>query len=89
MRTASRRLPLPCIAVLILAGSATDLLARRIALKMADTWGQQVVLDNRPGGGGTLASGIVAKATPDGHTLRSEMERFGRVIKAAGLTIAQ
>ena len=51
------------------AGSATDLLARRIALKMTDTWGQQVVVDNRPGGGGTLATGIVAKATPDGYTL--------------------
>src|SRR5688572_16255 len=51
------------------AGSATDLLARRIALKMSETWGQQVVVDNRPGGGGTLATAIVAKATPDGYTL--------------------
>ena len=46
------------------AGSATDLLARRIALKMNDNWGQQVVVDNRPGGGGTLGTSIVAKATP-------------------------
>src|SRR5688500_7957325 len=51
------------------AGSATDLLARRVALKMTDTWGQQVVADNRPGGGGTLATAIVVKSTPDGHTL--------------------
>ena len=51
------------------AGSATDLLARRIALKMTENWGQQVVVDNRSGGGGTLASNIVAKATPDGYTL--------------------
>jgi len=51
------------------AGSATDLLARRVALKMSDNWGQQVVVDNRGGGGGTLATGIVAKATPDGYTL--------------------
>ena len=51
------------------AGSATDLLARRIALKMSDNWGQQVVVDNRGGGGGTLGSNIVAKATPDGYTL--------------------
>ncbi|HZN27435.1 MAG TPA: tripartite tricarboxylate transporter substrate-binding protein [Burkholderiales bacterium] len=48
------------------AGSATDLLARRIALRMTENWGQQVVVDNRPGGGGTLATGIVAKATTDG-----------------------
>jgi len=46
------------------AGSATDLLARRVAVKMTENWGQQVVVDNRAGGGGTLASGIVAKATP-------------------------
>ena len=51
------------------AGSATDLLSRRIALKMSDNWGQQVVVDNRGGGGGTLGTSIVAKATPDGYTL--------------------
>src|SRR5215471_924416 len=51
------------------AGSATDLLARRVSPKMAENWGQQVVVDNRPGAGGTLASGIVAKAAPDGYTL--------------------
>ena len=51
------------------AGSATDLLARRVGLKMTDNWGQQVVVDNRPGGGGTLATGIVVKSSPDGHTL--------------------
>ncbi len=51
------------------AGSATDLLARRVALKMSDHWNQQVVVDNRGGGGGTLGAGIVANATPDGYTL--------------------
>src|SRR5687768_16894826 len=51
------------------AGSATDLLARRVAMKMTDNWGQQVVVDNRGGGGGTLATHIVVKATPDGYTL--------------------
>jgi tripartite-type tricarboxylate transporter receptor subunit TctC len=51
------------------AGSATDLIARRVALKMTDNWGQQVVVDNRGGGGGTLGSHIVAQATPDGYTL--------------------
>jgi tripartite-type tricarboxylate transporter receptor subunit TctC len=51
------------------AGSATDLLARRIAPRMSETWNQQVVVDNRGGAGGTLAAGIVAKANPDGYTL--------------------
>ena len=51
------------------AGSATDLLARRVAPKMSENWSQQVVVDNRGGAGGTLAAGIVAKANPDGYTL--------------------
>jgi tripartite-type tricarboxylate transporter receptor subunit TctC len=51
------------------SGGAVDLLARRIAPKMSESWGQQVVVDSRPGGGGTLGSSIVAKATPDGYTL--------------------
>ncbi len=51
------------------AGSATDLLARRIAPKMSENWNQQVVVDNRGGAGGTLAASIVTKATPDGYTL--------------------
>jgi tripartite-type tricarboxylate transporter receptor subunit TctC len=51
------------------AGSATDLLARRVSAKMSENWGQQVVVDNRRGGGGTLVSGIVAKAAPNGYTL--------------------
>jgi tripartite-type tricarboxylate transporter receptor subunit TctC len=50
-------------------GSGTDLLARRLALRMTDNWSQQVVVDNRGGGGGTIGAGIVAKATPDGYTL--------------------
>jgi tripartite-type tricarboxylate transporter receptor subunit TctC len=58
------------------AGSATDLLARRIALKMSDNWNQQVVVDNRGGGGGTLGSNIVAKATPDGYTLLAHSIAF-------------
>jgi tripartite-type tricarboxylate transporter receptor subunit TctC len=51
------------------AGSATDLLARRVALQLSDNWNQQVVVDNRGGAGGTLGASIVAKATPDGYTL--------------------
>lgn len=51
------------------AGSATDLIARRVAPRMSESWNQQVVVDNRGGAGGTLAAGMVARATPDGHTL--------------------
>src|SRR5262249_7925285 len=51
------------------AGSATDLLARRLVPKMSEDWNQQVVVDNRGGAGGMLATGIVAKAAPDGYTL--------------------
>jgi len=50
-------------------GSATDLVARRVAPKMADNWGQQVVVDNRAGAGGTVGAQIVVKAAPDGYTL--------------------
>lgn len=51
------------------AGSQTDNLGRLIGAKLSDAWGQPVVVDNRPGAVGTLATSIVAKATPDGHTL--------------------
>jgi tripartite-type tricarboxylate transporter receptor subunit TctC len=50
-------------------GSATDITARMIAPKLAELWGQTVVVDNRSGAGSTLASALVAKANPDGHTL--------------------
>ena len=51
------------------AGSGTDILARIVAQKMSENWGQQVVVDNRPGVGGTLAARIVINSNPDGHTL--------------------
>ena len=51
------------------AGSATDLLARMVGPKLTETWGQAIVIDNRPSAGGTIAGGIVAGAAPDGHTL--------------------
>ena len=51
------------------AGGATDLLARAIAQGVGNAFGQPIVVDNRPGAGGTLGSAEVAKAVPDGHTL--------------------
>jgi tripartite-type tricarboxylate transporter receptor subunit TctC len=50
-------------------GSATDITARIIGPKLSETWGQPVIIENRSGAGSTLASAMVAKATPDGHTL--------------------
>ncbi len=50
------------------AGSATDILARTVGQKLSELWGQQVVVDNRAGAGGTIGAGQVAKAA-DGHTL--------------------
>ena len=50
-------------------GGATDILARILAGHLAPAWGQQVVVDNRGGAGGTVGASIAAKATPDGYTL--------------------
>lgn len=51
------------------AGGATDILARTISQRASDKLGQQIVIDNRPGAGGTIGSDQVAKAPPDGYTL--------------------
>jgi tripartite-type tricarboxylate transporter receptor subunit TctC len=58
------------------AGSQPDGLARMIAQKMSENWGQPVVIDNRPGGGGTIAAAMVAKAAADGHTLLYALPNF-------------
>ena len=50
-------------------GGGADSLARAIAQKLGEQWGQQVIVDNRPGGGGIVASEIVAKSPPDGYNL--------------------
>jgi tripartite-type tricarboxylate transporter receptor subunit TctC len=50
-------------------GGSTDLVARVVGQKLADSWGQQVVIDNRPGANGMIGAEIVARAAPDGYTL--------------------
>ncbi len=50
-------------------GGSVDTLARTIAPRLAEKWGQQVVVDNRAGAGGSIAGEMTAKAPPDGYTL--------------------
>ena len=57
------------ILVPFVPGGATDILARLVGQNLTTAWGQQVVIDNRPGANGILAADMTAKATPDGHTL--------------------
>ncbi len=52
-------------------GGGPDITARYIAQKLTESWKQQVIVENRPGAGGTLAAGMVARASPDGYTLLS------------------
>ncbi|HEV2007395.1 MAG TPA: tripartite tricarboxylate transporter substrate-binding protein, partial [Burkholderiales bacterium] len=51
------------------AAGATDILARVLAQKLGDSFKQQVVVDNRPGAGGTIGSRLAADSSPDGYTL--------------------
>jgi tripartite-type tricarboxylate transporter receptor subunit TctC len=50
-------------------GAGTDITTRVIAKKLSETWGQQVVADNRSGAAGAIGADITAKATPDGYTI--------------------
>ena len=51
------------------AGSATDIVSRVIGNKLGESLGQPLVIDARPGAGGTLGTEIAARAAPDGYTL--------------------
>lgn len=50
-------------------GGTSDIVARIVSQKLAEAWGPRIVVDNRPGAGGSLGTEIAAKATPDGYTV--------------------
>ena len=66
--------------VVPLSAGAADTLARTIGVKLTETWGQQVVVENRPGAGTTIGTELAAKAPPDGHTLL--MATFSHAVNA-------
>jgi len=57
------------IVVPFAAGGVQDILARAISSELGTAIGRKVIVENRPGGGGTIGTALVAKAPPDGHTL--------------------
>ena len=57
------------LVVPFLAGGSTDIVGRTVVQKLSEMWGQQAFVDNRPGGGTTIGTDMVAKAAPDGYTL--------------------
>src|SRR4029077_11566890 len=51
------------------SGGGVDTISRIVGQKLSERWSQQVVVEDRPGAGGAVASELVAKSPPDGHTL--------------------
>lgn len=51
------------------AGGATSVLGRIVGQRLTDAWGQQILIDNRPGGSGVIAAEALMKSPPDGHTI--------------------
>jgi len=67
------------VIVPVTAGSTTDVLARLLSQKLSEFWGQPVVVDNRTGAGGTIGTGLVAKAPQDGYTLLISTSAFAQI----------
>ncbi len=59
----------PAKPIRIIVGPGPDIIARMFGQKFTEAWGPQTIVEQRPGGGGTIATEMVAKAAPDGHTL--------------------
>src|SRR6201999_539590 len=62
---------------------AIDVLGRFIAQHLSEMWGQQVVVENRPGGSGNIGAGVAAQAPPDGYTLH-----FGAQTLSTNVTLS-
>jgi tripartite-type tricarboxylate transporter receptor subunit TctC len=58
------------------AGGSSDILTRTLAKGLGDTWGKQVIVDNRPGASGMIGAEVVAKSPPDGYTLLSTTSSY-------------
>jgi tripartite-type tricarboxylate transporter receptor subunit TctC len=65
------------------AGGSTDTIGRIVAQELSRSWGQNVVVDNRPGAGATIAADLVAKSQPDGYTVL--VGGFGPIAMAGSL----
>src|SRR5687767_6272394 len=50
-------------------GGSGDIVGRTIGVKLTEAWGQQILVDNRPGAAGTIGAAVVARAPADGYTL--------------------
>jgi len=55
--------------ITVAPGGGADITTRTIGQKLTEAWGQQVIVDNRPGGNGIVGMELAARATPDGHTI--------------------
>lgn len=69
------------------AGGEADFLARVTAQKMTESWGQQVIVDNRPGATGNIGTEFVAKSPPDGYTLLIGSDIQFAISPASGLKL--
>ena len=67
----------------LVPGGSNDVVARIVAQRLSESWAQNVIVDNRPGAGGTIAANLVAKAQPDGYTLF--VGGFGANVMASSL----
>jgi tripartite-type tricarboxylate transporter receptor subunit TctC len=61
-------------------GGTSDILARAIAEKLTEAWGQQIVIDNRPGASGVIANELAARASPDGYTMLMMSSTYANLV---------
>src|SRR6476469_8733715 len=69
--SAAERFPVKPVRIVVPfpAGGSTDLIARQLGQRLAESWGQPVLIDNRSGAGGVVGSEMVARAAPDGYAM--------------------